>query len=39
MPTQCNPERFDFGIVEGRAVGLVTPDAGALLLGATDRAW
>jgi len=44
MPTECNAERFDFGIVEGRAVeacfdaGLVTSDAGALLLGATDRA-
>src|SRR5439155_505298 len=37
-------ELFDFGTVEGRAVeaafdaGLVTSDAGALLLGATDRA-
>ena len=44
MPTECSAERFDFGIVEGRAVeaafdaGLVTSDAGALLLGATDRA-
>jgi len=44
MPTQCSAERFDFGIVEGRAVdgafdaGLVTSDAGALLLGAADRA-
>jgi Transposase DDE domain group 1 len=44
MPTRCNAERFDFGIVEGRAVdgtfdaGLVTSDAGALLLGAADRA-
>jgi hypothetical protein len=44
MPTECNAERFDFGIVEGRTVaasfdgGLVTSDAGALLLGATDRA-
>jgi len=43
MPTECSAERFDFGIVEGRAVeaafdaGLVTSDAGALLLGATDR--
>src|ERR1700692_4169108 len=44
MPTECSAERFDFGMVEGRAVeaafdaGLVTSDAGALLLGATDRA-
>jgi hypothetical protein len=44
MPTECSADRFDFGIVEGRAVeaafdaGLVTSDAGALLLGATDRA-
>ena len=44
MPTECSAERFDFGIVEGRPVeaafdaGLVTSDAGALLLGATDRA-
>ena len=44
MPTECSAERFDFGIVEERAVeaafdaGLVTSDAGALLLGATDRA-
>jgi hypothetical protein len=44
MPTECSAERFDFGIVEGRTVdaafdaGLVTSDAGALLLGATDRA-
>ncbi|MCL4252120.1 MAG: IS1380 family transposase [Anaerolineae bacterium] len=44
MPTDCSAERFDFGAVEGRAVdaafdaGLVTSDAGALLLGATDRA-
>jgi hypothetical protein len=44
MPTECSPESFDFGIVEGRAVeaafdaGLVTSDAGALLLKATDRA-
>jgi len=43
MPTECSAERFDFGMVEGRAVdaafdaGLVTSDAGALLLGATDR--
>ena len=44
MPTECNAESFDFGSVEGRRVeaafdaGLVTSDAGALLLGATDRA-
>jgi hypothetical protein len=44
MPTECSAEQFDFGPVEGRAVevafdaGLVTSDAGALLLGATDRA-
>ena len=44
MPTECSAECFDFGVVEGRAVeaafdaGLVTSDAGALLLGATDRA-
>ena len=44
MPTECSAECLDFGIVEGRPVeagfdgGLVTSDAGALLLGATDRA-
>ena len=44
MPTECIAERFDFGVVEGRVVdaafdaGLVTSDAGALLLGATGRA-
>ena len=44
MPTECSAESFDFGTVDGRAVeaafdgGLVTSDAGALLLGATDRA-
>jgi hypothetical protein len=44
MPTECSPQSFDFGAVEGRHVeaafdgGLVTSDAGALLLGATDRA-
>src|SRR6058998_3059791 len=44
MPTECSAELFDFGTVEGRAVeaafdaGLVTSDAGALLLGAMDRA-
>src|SRR5215216_526876 len=44
MPTECSAECIDFGMVEGRSVeaafdaGLVTSDAGALLLGATDRA-
>ena len=44
MPTECSPEPFEFARVEGRAVvagfdgGAVTADAGALLLGATDRA-
>src|SRR5512142_934245 len=44
MQTDCSVEGFDFGTVEGRAVeasfdaGLVTSDAGALLLGATDQA-
>jgi hypothetical protein len=44
MPTECSAEGCDFGSVEGRSVaaafdaGLVTSDAGALLLGATDRA-
>src|SRR5512147_1895795 len=44
MLTECNPGLFDFGSVEDRRViaafdgGRVTSDAGALLLGATDRA-
>ena len=44
MQTECNPNRFDFARVEGRAVvasfdgGKITSDAGALLLGATDKA-
>jgi hypothetical protein len=44
MPTECNPDLFEFAPVEGREVlaafdgGLITSDAGALLLGATDRA-
>jgi len=44
MPTECNPDLFGFARVEGRAVvasfdgGAITSDAGALLLGATDRA-
>lgn len=43
MPTECNPTLFDFAPVQGRAViasfdgGRITSDAGALLLGATDR--
>lgn len=44
MPTQCNQDWFGFARAEGRAVvasfdgGRMTSDAGALLLGATDRA-
>jgi Transposase DDE domain group 1 len=44
MPTQCSPDLFDFAPVAGRRVvaafdgGAVTSDAGALLLGAADRA-
>ena len=44
MPTECSPDFFGFEPVEGRAVvaafdgGTITSDAGALLLGATDRA-
>ena len=44
MPTECSAELFDFARVEGRSVvaafdgGKITSDAGALLLGATDRA-
>src|SRR3954447_15410093 len=44
MPTECSADQFGFAPVEGRAVlaafdgGAVTSDAGALLLGATDRA-
>jgi hypothetical protein len=44
MPAQCNPTLFAFEPVEGRAVvaafdgGTITSDAGALLLGQTDRA-
>jgi hypothetical protein len=43
MSTECSPDFFGFEPVEGRAVvaafdaGAVTSDAGALLLGATDR--
>src|ERR687885_1756828 len=44
MRTQCNPDVLLFAPVEGRSVvasftgGAITSDAGALLLGATDRA-
>ena len=44
MQTQCSPDLFGFAPVEGRRVeaafdaGLATSDAGALLLGATDKA-
>ena len=44
MPTECSPRQFEFEGVEGRRVvtafdgGAVTSDAGALLLGAADKA-
>jgi hypothetical protein len=44
MPTECIADLFGFARVEGRAVvaafdgGAITSDAGALLLGVTDRA-
>ena len=44
MPTECNPDLFNFPSVDGRNVvaafdgGTITSDAGALLLGAADRA-
>ena len=44
MPTECSPALFEFGPVESRSVvagfdgGAITSNAGALLLGATDRA-
>ena len=44
MPTECNATLFEFAPVEGRRVvaafdgGTITSDAGALLLGETDRA-
>ncbi len=44
MPTECSPKSMVFARVDGRAVvadfggGEITSDAGALLLGATDRA-
>jgi len=43
MPTECNPSLLNFAPVESRSVvasfdgGGITSDAGALLLGATDR--
>ena len=43
MPTECNPTMFEFAPVEGHQVvasfdgGAITSDAGALLLGETDR--
>ena len=44
MPTECSATLFEFAPVEGRRVvagfdgGAITSDAGALLLGQTDRA-
>ncbi|GGC73616.1 hypothetical protein GCM10011504_58680 [Siccirubricoccus deserti] len=44
MRTECSPAPFEFAPVEGRAVvagsdgRAITSNAGALLLGATDRA-
>jgi len=44
MQTECSPDLFGFAPVEGREVvaafdgGAMTSDAGALLLGETDRA-
>ncbi len=44
MPTECSRDLFGYEVVEGRQVvaafdgGEVTSDAGALLLGAIDRA-
>ena len=44
MLTECSPKSMSFARVDGRAVvadfggGAITSDAGALLLGATDRA-
>ena len=43
MPTECNPNQLEFARVGGRTVvaafdgGKLTSDAGALLLGATDK--
>ncbi len=44
MPARCSPDQFAFAPVQGREVvaafdgGTISSDAGALLLGATDRA-
>ena len=44
MPTECSADLFGFAPVEGREVvaafdgGAITSDAGALFLGAADRA-
>ena len=44
MLTECSTEQFEFARVEGHKVvadfdgGTITSDAGALLLGQTDRA-
>ena len=44
MPTECSQDSFDFGTVGGRRIvgrfdgGLITSDAGAVLLGATNKA-
>jgi hypothetical protein len=44
MATECRQDSLNFGTVEGRAVvsafdgGVISSDAGALLLGATDKA-
>jgi hypothetical protein len=44
MATECRQDSFDFGTVQGRAVvgafdgGVISSDAGALLLGRTDKA-
>jgi hypothetical protein len=44
MPTECSQDSLDFGTVAGRQVvasfdgGAITSDAGALLLGASDKA-
>jgi hypothetical protein len=44
VPTECNPTLFEFSPVDGRQVvaafdgGAITSDAGAMLLGETDRA-
>jgi len=44
MATECRQDSFDFGTVQGRAVvggfdgGVISSDAGALLLGGADKA-